>query len=324
MATDVWFWIAFNAVVFFFLALDLGVFHRKAHVVSLREAAVWSTVWIVLALSFNLFIYLASGSERALEFLTGYVIEKSLSVDNIFIFVMLFSLFSVPAAYQHRVLFWGILGALVMRGILIGAGAVLVKEFHWILYLFGAFLVITGLRMALERDRQIEIEKNLAVRLARRVLPITSGFHGPRFFIRDNGRLMATPLLLVLLAVETTDLIFAIDSIPAVFAVTNDPFIVYTSNVFAILGLRALYFLLAGVIEKFHLLKLGLSVVLIFVGMKMLLADVYAVPILVSLAVIATIVLASVAASLLWRRQPAATEHARSAPAAWPSDAELM
>jgi tellurite resistance protein TerC len=291
------------------LALDLGVFHRKAHVVSIKEAAIWSVVWIALAMLFNLGIYLLWGglvpassytnSEAALTFFTGYLIEKSLSVDNIFVFVLLFTFFAVPAAYQHRVLFWGIIGALLMRGALIAVGAALLKEFHWIIYIFGAFLIFTGIRMALHRNEEMHPERNPLVKLLRKIMPVTENYEDDRFFIRRAGKLMATPLFLVLLLVESTDLIFAVDSIPAIFAVTQEPFIVYTSNVFAILGLRSLYFLLAGVVDKFHYLKLGLSVVLVFVGIKMTLVDLYKIPVALSLGVIAIILTTSIIASLI-------------------------
>jgi tellurite resistance protein TerC len=294
-----WPWLAFNAFVLGMLALDLGVFHRKAHEVSLKEASVWSALWIALALLFNVAIYLWKGKEPALQFLAGYLIEKSLSVDNIFVFVLVFTFFAVPAAYQHRVLFWGILGALVMRGIFIAAGAALLATFHWVIYVFGGFLVVTGIKMALVRGDQIHPDRNPLVRLTRRLLPVTSGYREDRFVVREGGKWVATPLLLVLLVVESTDLVFAVDSIPAIFAVTSDPFIVYTSNVFAILGLRSLYFLLAGVVGKFHFLKLGLSVVLAFVGVKMLLTDVAKIPIGISLAVIAAVIGVSILASLL-------------------------
>ena len=299
----VWPWLAFNAFVLGMLALDLGVFHRKAHEVSLREAGVWSAVWIALALAFNAGLYLWKGREPALQFLAGYLIEKSLSVDNIFVFVLVFTFFAVPAAYQHRVLFWGILGALVMRGIFIAAGAALLATFHWVIYVFGAFLVVTGIKMALVRGDQIHPDRNPLVRLTRRLLPITNGYREDRFVVREGGKWVATPLLLVLLVVESTDLVFAVDSIPAIFAVTSDTFIIYTSNVFAILGLRSLYFLLAGVVEKFYYLKLGLSVVLAFVGVKMLLTDVAKIPIALSLAVIATVIAVAIVASLLRNRR---------------------
>jgi tellurite resistance protein TerC len=243
-------WIGFNLIVLTMLALDLGVFNRKAHVITWREAAVWSVVWIGLALAFNAVLYLWQGREIGLQFLTGYLIEKSLSVDNIFIFVLLFSAFTVPAAYQHRVLFWGVLGALVMRGALIGLGTALIEAFHWMLYLFGAFLVVTGIRLAVHRKQDVHPDKNPVVRLARRLFPVTTGYEGARFVVRRGGRRWITPLLIVLLLVESTDLLFALDSIPAILAITTDPFIVYTSNVFAILGLRSLYFLLASSIER--------------------------------------------------------------------------
>ena len=272
-------WIVFNAFVLGMLALDLLVFHRKAHAVSLREAFAWSVVWISLALIFNLGIYFLWGSEKAMEFLAGYLIEKSLSVDNIFVFIMIFSYFAVPSMYQHRILFWGILGALVMRAIFIAAGAALLSAFHWIIYIFGGFLIITGIKMFFAGDEKIEPEKNPAVVLLRRWMPITNDYQGQRFFVRIDGRLWATPLFVVLLVIETTDVIFAVDSIPAIFAITLDPFIVYTSNIFAILGLRALYFLLAGILEMFRYLKVGLSFVLCFVGIKMMIVDFYKIPI---------------------------------------------
>lgn len=293
-------WIGFNLFVLALLALDLGVFHRHAHEVSFKEAASWSAVWIALALVFNLGIWHWFGEQKALEFLTGYLIEKSLSVDNIFVIALLFSYFAVPARYQHRVLFWGILGALVLRAIFIGAGAALLAHFHWIIYLFGAFLVVTGLKMALTRESGIEPEKNPVLRLLRRWIPVTDRFHGQNFFVRENGVRLATPLFLVLVLVETTDLIFAVDSIPAIFAVTTDPFLVYTSNVFAILGLRSLYFLLAGVMHKFTYLKLGLAAILVFVGIKMSIVGFYAIPAWVSLAVIAALLATAIGASL-WK-----------------------
>jgi len=292
-------WIIFNIFVLAMLALDLMVFHRKAHAVSLREALSWSIVWISLALIFNLGIYYLWGSEKAMEFLAGYVIEKSLSVDNIFVFIMIFSYFAVPAIYQHRILFWGILGALIMRAIFIAAGAALLSAFHWIIYVFGGFLIFTGIKMFFAGEEKIEPEKNPAVVLLRRWMPITDKFHGQQFFVRIDGRLWATPLFVVLLVIETTDVIFAVDSIPAIFAITRDPFIVYTSNIFAILGLRALYFLLAGILGMFQYLKVGLSFVLCFVGVKMMLVDVYKIPIELSLVVVAGILLVSILASLV-------------------------
>jgi tellurite resistance protein TerC len=303
VATSIWFWVLFNAFILLLLALDLGIFHRKAHAVSLREAAIWSAVWVTISLLFGAGLYLFTGSQPALQFLTGYLIEKSLSVDNIFVFVLLFSYFNVPLAYQHRVLFWGILGALLMRGALIAAGAYLLSQFHWVIYIFGAFLIFTGIRMALHQEQEIDAERNVVVRALRRVLPITTRYWQDRFFIRKAGHLLATPLLVVLLMVETTDLIFALDSIPAIFAVTQDPFLVYTSNVFAILGLRSMYFLLAGVVQKFRFLKVGLSLILVFVGTKMLIADIYHMPTQVSLLVIAAILTVAISASLLLPEQ---------------------
>jgi len=307
MEGTIWLWIGFNLFVLALLAIDLGVFHRKAHAVSIKEAAIWSAVWISLSLLFNLGIYFFwdvisptssyTNSEAALAFLAGYLIEKSLSVDNIFVFVVLFSFFAVPAAYQHRVLFWGIIGALIMRGSLIAVGAALLHEFHWIIYVFGAFLIYTGFRMASHKDTELIPDQNILIKIFRRIFPVTEAYEEDKFFVRRAGRLFATPLFIVLLVIESTDLIFAVDSIPAIFAVTDNAFIVYTSNVFAILGLRSLYFLLAGVVDKFHYLKLGLSVVLVFVGVKMLIVDIYKIPIALSLGVIATILTASIVAS---------------------------
>ncbi len=303
---QLWIWVGFNVFVLAMLALDLGVFHREAHEVSMKEAAAWSALWVSLALVFNYGIYHFMGRQAGLEFLTGYLIEKALSVDNIFVFVLIFSYFQVPPKYQHRVLFWGILGALLMRGAMIGAGVILIERFHWIIYVFGAFLVFTGIRMATQEEMDIEPESNPVIRLVRRFMPVSPVYHGQKFFVREavvpGGplRRVATPLFVVLVLVETTDLIFAVDSIPAIFAVTREPFLVYTSNVFAILGLRALYFLLAGVIHKFHYLKVGLAVVLVFVGTKMLLVDVYKVPTAISLGVIALVLASAVVASLLF------------------------
>jgi tellurite resistance protein TerC len=298
--TSLWLWAGFNLFILAMLALDLGVFHRKSHEVSLKEATIWSAVWITLALLFNALIWQFRGPEVGVQFLTGYLIEKSLSVDNIFVIALLFGYFAVPAAYQHRVLFWGILGALVMRAGFILAGAALLDAFHWIIYLFGAFLIITGVKMAVFRNAEIHPENNPLLKLVRRLVPVTPAYREGKFFVRENGKLWATPLLLVLVMVESTDLVFAVDSIPAIFAVTNDPFIVYTSNVFAILGLRSLYFLLAGVMQKFVYLKLGLSAILVFVGVKMVVMDLYKIPSSVSLLVIATLLALSIGASL-WK-----------------------
>jgi tellurite resistance protein TerC len=293
-------WAGFTAFVLAMLALDLGVFHRKSHEVGFREALTWSVVWVSLALLFNYGVYHFYGPERGLEFLTGYLIEKALSVDNIFVFLMLFSYFSVPAAYQHRVLFWGILGALVMRAIFIALGAALLAKFHWVIYIFGALLVVTGIKMLRTGgSHDIHPERNPVYRLFRRFVPAVDSYRADRFIVREGGRWVATPLMAVLVAVEATDLVFAVDSIPAIFAVTSDPFIVYTSNIFAILGLRAMFFLLAGVMDKFQYLKVGLAVVLTFVGTKMLLTEIYKIPIGASLGVVAALIAGSVIASLL-------------------------
>ncbi len=322
MEVSIWAWVAFLAVILGLLALDLGVFHRSAHAVTVREAAIWTVVWISLSLLFNLGLYFWAGPQVAVEFLTGYLIEYSLSVDNIFVFVLLFTYFRVPAAYQHRVLFWGIIGALVMRGTMIILGAALIERFAWIIYIFGAFLVYTGLRMAFEKESEEEIhpDGNPLVRLLRRFMPVTREMHGDKFFVKIDGKRFATPLFIVLLIVESTDLIFAVDSIPAIFGITTDPFIVFTSNVCAILGLRSLYFLLAGVIDKFHYLKLGLAVILTFVGFKMLLPLLSMpfvgtliehelhIPNLVSLAVIIGTLAIAVIASLIRSRRLEAAE----------------
>ncbi len=306
MTDTLWLWIGFNVFVLAMLALDLGVFHRKCHVVTFRESMTWTVVWIGLALLFNLGIWHYAGSAKAVEFFTGYVIEKSLSVDNVFVFALLFSYFAVPAQFQHKVLFWGVLGALVMRAIMIAVGAALITKFAWIIYVFGGFLILTGLKMIFKREEEIHPERNPVVRLFKKFMPVTPDYRGDRFFVVENGVRMATPLFVVLLLVEISDLIFAVDSIPAIFAVTTDPFIVYTSNVFAILGLRSLYFALAGVMDKFHYLKVGLGVVLAFVGVKMLLAhSPWKIDTLVSLGVIVAILAASVVMSLL-RPKPSA------------------
>ncbi|PWB74512.1 MAG: hypothetical protein C3F15_07810 [Holophagae bacterium] len=309
MGDSTWLWIGFNVFVLAMLALDLGVFHRKAHVVGFKESLTWTVVWVALALLFNAGIWHFSGSQKALEFFTGYVIEKSLSVDNVFVFAMLFSYFAVPPIFQHKVLFWGVLGALVMRAAMIALGAALIAKFSWIIYLFGAFLILTGIKMVLKREEEIHPERNPVVRLFKRLMPVTSDYRGDKFFVVENGLRHATPLFVVLLLVEFSDLIFAVDSIPAIFAVTTDPFIVYTSNVFAILGLRSLYFALAGVMDKFHYLKIGLGVVLSFVGVKMLLAhSPYKMDTIVSLAVVVGIIAASIVASLLRPRKMGAFE----------------
>jgi tellurite resistance protein TerC len=270
-----WHWVGFILCVIFFLALDLGVFHREAHVVRFKEALIWTTIWVTLSIAFGLFLaptlVTGWGKQDSVEFITGYVIELSLSMDNVFVIALIFAYFRVPSQYQHRVLFWGILGALLMRGVMIGAGAALIHRFMWTLYLFGAFLVFTGLKMLFVGDEDVHPEKNFLLRLAKKFFPVTAQFRGQKFSVREHGRFTLTPLALVLLVVETTDLIFAVDSIPAIFAVTQKPFIVFTSNVFAILGLRSLYFVLAGAIDYFRYLKVGLSFVLVFIGGKMLL-----------------------------------------------------
>lgn len=304
--TTTWLWVIFNVFVLGMLALDLLVFHRKSHEVTVREALTWTIVWISLALGFNGLLWLWMGPGPALEFLTGYLIEEALSIDNIFVFVMIFSYFQVPKPYQHRVLFWGVLGAQILRGALILAGAALIARFHWIIYLFGGFLIFTGIKMALQKDEAIHPDANPMVRLVRRLMPVAGEYHGDHFLVRQAGKWLATPLLLVLVMAEFTDLIFAFDSIPAIFAVTRNTFQVYTSNIFAILGLRALFFLLAGVVDKFRFLKLGLSAVLTFVGVKMLLGAVdLHVPIPLSLGVILGLVAVAVIASLLIPERPA-------------------
>jgi tellurite resistance protein TerC len=293
-------WVGFIVFVLAMLALDLGVFNRKAHEVSLKEAGLWSCVWVALAMVFNYGVYHWFGAERALEFTTGYLLEKALSVDNLFVFLVLFSYFRVPGVYQQRVLLWGILGALLMRALFIGAGTALIVRFHWIMYIFGGFLVLTGLKLLRSgEDEEMHPEKNPVVRVFKRLVPLTSDYREHHFFVRESGRLFATPLLLVLVTIEATDVIFALDSIPAIFAVTQDPFIVFTSNIFAILGLRALYFLLHGLMSRFKYLKVGLALVLCFIGVKMLIVDIYKIPIQLSLVLIAAILGLSVGISLL-------------------------
>jgi tellurite resistance protein TerC len=304
IATNIWFWVGFIAFVLTMLALDLGVFQRQSHEVKPKEAAAWTAVWVSLAFAFAGGLWFFYGSEPALTFLTGYVIEESLSMDNIFVIVLIFDYFLVPKAYQHRVLFYGILGALIMRGIFIALGTVLLAKFQWIIYVFGAMLVITGVRMAFKQDEAFDADQNPVVKMVRRIFPMTAHYHGKHFFTIENGRRMATPLFLVVVLVEFTDLIFAIDSIPAIFGVTRDPFIVYTSNIFAVMGLRSLYFLLASVIEKFHLLKYGLAIILTFVGLKMIAEHWIHVPIVVSLGVIVGVLVLSVLASLKWPPPP--------------------
>ncbi|MBK7174922.1 MAG: TerC family protein [Bacteroidales bacterium] len=299
MEVNIWFWVFFNLFVLIMLALDLGVFHKKLHVVSVKEAMTWSGIWIFLALCFNGFIYYLFGETKALEFFTGYVIEKALSVDNIFVFVLVFSFFGIPSIYQHKVLFWGIIGALIMRVIFIFAGVALLEKFHWTIYIFGAFLVFTGIRMLLDKDKKMEPDKNPVIKLFRKLVPTTPEMHDDKFFIRIDRKRYATPLFVVLVMIEVTDLIFAVDSIPAILAVTQDHFIVYTSNVFAILGLRSLYFALANIIDRFKYLAVGLAIILIFVGLKMALIDFFKIPIHYSLLVIFLILAGSVIFSLI-------------------------
>jgi tellurite resistance protein TerC len=287
-------WILFNVFVLGMLALDLGVFHRKDKKVGFREALLWTGIWVGLALLFNGWIYREVGQQPALEFLTGYLLEKSLSADNIFVFVLLFAYFKIPSKYQHRVLFWGVIGALMLRASFIALGAVLIERFHWVIYLFGAFLIYTGYKMFSHAIKDLHPEDNPLVNWIIRKGKATNRLYGRRFFVKVRGNRLVTPLFLCLLSIEFTDVIFALDSIPAIFAITEDPFIVYTSNVFAILGLRSLYFALAGVMSRFPYLRYGLATILIFIGIKMLLADVYKIPIWASLLFIATVLIASV------------------------------
>lgn len=303
MQQEVLIWVVFNVFILAMLALDLGVFHRKSHTVSIKEALVWSAVWVTLALLFNLGIYFWRGPEIALEFLSGYLIEKSLSVDNIFVFLLIFSYFHIQPQHQHKVLFWGILGALIMRAAFIAAGSVLITAFHWVIYIFGVFLVLTGIKMALHKDQELHPEKNPVIRLLQRFAPIANYQEDGKFFTRRAGILAATPLFVALLLIETADLVFALDSIPAVFAITLDPFIVYTSNVFAILGLRALYFALAESMRLLYYLHYGLSTILVFVGAKMLLSEFYEFPAGVALGVIVGILAITIIASILRLRR---------------------
>ncbi|WP_033438756.1 TerC family protein [Saccharothrix sp. NRRL B-16314] len=297
MYVPLWAWAAVLGVILLMLAVDLYA-HRGAHVVGVREAAVWSGVWVALGLAFGAVVWWAWGGEFAGQYFAGYVIEKSLAVDNVFVFAIIFSYFAVPREHQHRVLFYGVLGALVFRAVFIAAGSVLIASFAWILYLFGAFLVFTGIRMARHREETIDPERSVVLRLFRRFVPVTDGFRGGRFLVREGSRWVATPLLAVLVLVEVTDVVFAVDSIPAIFAVTREPFLVFTSNAFAVLGLRAMYFLLADLMHRFVYLKLGLALVLVWVGVKMLLLDLYKIPTWFSLAVVAAILTVTVVTSL--------------------------
>jgi len=292
--------VVLTIVVVVMLILDLGVFHRKAHVIRIKEALIWSAVWISLALLFNIGVFFWFGSEKALLFLTGYLIEESLSVDNLFVFMVIFSYFKVPPIYQHRVLFWGILGALIMRAVFIFTGVTLITKFHWLIYIFGVFLIVTGIRMIFQTETEVHPERNPVLKLFRKIMPISDTYQNGKFFIKQAGRTLATPLFVVLLVVETSDVMFALDSIPAIFAITVDPFIVYSSNIFAILGLRSLYFALAGIMGLFQYLHYGLSAILIFVGIKMMIAEFYKMPVGIALGVVAAILLISILASL-WR-----------------------
>jgi tellurite resistance protein TerC len=302
MADRTIFWIGFNALVLIMLSLDLGVFHKKLHRVPVKEAVIWTAVWIAIALIFGCLIYFDMGRTKALEFLTGYVIEYSLSVDNIFVFILIFSYFKVNEKYQHKVLFWGIVGALVMRAIFIFAGVALINRFHWIIYIFGGFLVYTGIKMLFHEDVEVEPSKNPVVRFARKILPVTETMHEDKFFVKLSGKNFATPLFLVLLIIESSDLIFAVDSIPAVLAISKDSFIVYTSNIFAILGLRSLYFAISGIMEYFRYLKTGLAFVLSFVGIKMCISSWVEIPVVYSLLVIVSILLLSIIASVVVKK----------------------
>jgi tellurite resistance protein TerC len=307
MTTEIYFWIGFVVFLALMLAIDLGIFHRKSHTVTFKESLGWTLVWIMLAMMFAAIVYFWKGSEKAIEFITGYVIELSLSVDNLFIFILVFSYFHVPQQYQHKVLFWGILGALVMRVIFIFAGVALISKFHWIIYVFGAIIIISGIKMLFQKDKKIEPEKNPLIRFVKKMIPVTHEYHGDNFFIKlKNGAWAATPLFIVLVFIEITDLIFAIDSIPAILAITTDTFIVFTSNAFAILGLRSLYFALAGMLNLFRFLHIGLSLVLIFIGLKMVLSDIYKVPIEYALLIVLSILLTSISASLILKKKKVA------------------
>ncbi len=312
-------WGSFFVVVLGLLALDLGVFHRNSHEIRFKEAVLWSVAWVCVALLFNGWVYFEMGSGAALQFLTGYLIEKSLAVDNIFVFALVFAYFGVPAAYQHRVLFWGIIGALVMRAAFIAGGITLIEKFHWMIYVFGGLLIVTGIKMVFQKGQEIHPERNPVLRLFRRAVPVTERYEGARFFVRRAGRTMATPLFVALLFVEMSDILFAVDSIPAILAVTRDPFLVYTSNVFAILGLRAMYFALAGVLERFHHLHYGLAVILSFVGVKMLVSEVFKIPTAVSLGVITGVLALSVVSSLIWPVEELPVEEGAGLPLTPPS-----
>ncbi len=301
MNIEIAMWLGFTLFVIVMMVVDLGVFHRSAHVVTLKESLVWCGVWIGLAVVFNLGIYHWRGPVKAMEFLTGYLIEEALSIDNLFVFIMIFGYFRVDRRYQHRVLFWGILGAIVMRAFFIVMGISLLHRFHWIIFIFGGILIITGIKMALQKEKEIHPERNPVLRLCHRWMPITKDYVAGKFFAKFNGKTMATPLFVVLILVETTDLAFALDSIPAVLAISHDPFIVYTSNIFAILGLRSIFFALSGIIQLFGYLQYGLSAILVFVGLKMVFSDLFKIPVGIALAVVAGILVLSVIASLIWK-----------------------
>jgi tellurite resistance protein TerC len=302
MSEEIILWGSFSLFVIGMLALDLGVFHRKSHSVSVKEALSWTAVWIAIAMLFNLFVYHYFNKEAALEFFTAYVVEKSLSIDNIFVIIMIFSYFHVPDEYQHKVLFWGIFGALIMRVIFIFAGIELIHKFHWLLYFFGGFLVVTGARLIFGEEKPMDPEKNPIVRLVRKMFPVTQTFEGDRFFVHRDHKLWATPLFIVVMLIEATDLIFAVDSIPAIISISEDPFIVYTSNVFAILGLRSLYFALAGIEKYFTYLKYGLASILMFVGIKMVIVDFYKIPVEISLIIISLLLAIPMIASVLVKK----------------------
>jgi tellurite resistance protein TerC len=304
MGVGIYFWIGFHVLIFLILSLDLGILNRRAHKIPLKEAVLWVAVWVTVALLFNLFVFFEFGKTKALEFFTGYLIEYSLSVDNIFVFILIFSYFAVKDEYQHKILFWGIIGALVLRGIFIFTGVALISKFHWIVIIFGGFLVFTGIKMLTQKEISVDPEKNPVVNFFRKFLPVSDELHGSHLFIRQHRRIYATPLFLVLLVIESSDLIFAVDSIPAVLAISQDRFIVYTSNIFAILGLRSLYFAVAGIMGYFRYLKIGLAFVLTFVGLKMLASFLgFEIPILLSLAVIITILLTSIVASSIIKKK---------------------
>jgi len=293
-------WVGFNILILILLAIDLGLVHRKDHTISIKEGFIWSVIWILVALAFNYVVYLWKGSEVGFQFLTGYLIERVLSMDNIFVFFVILAYFKVPTQYQYRVLYWGILGALIFRGLFIALGVVLVAKFHWILYVFAIFLILTAIKLVVGKEKDIEPEKNPILKLVRRFLPITPNYEGKHFLIKRNKKILGTPLLVVLIVVETTDVMFALDSLPAIFAITLDPFIIYTSNVFAILGLRALYFAIAGLIQIFYYLKYALSAILGFVGIKMLIADIFKIPSSIALLVIVGMFMIAIIASILF------------------------